>query len=177
LVCLVGLKTHKPLSNTSSLSQTLISRMSWFPLVYISSDDSTDDEISYCSDSEELSAGWSGYFPPSAATATSTNMRSNKKISAAPDPSLEVDSSSSSEGDDPTYTLSKELPQALTTALKSAINNMKWPEPSKPAKDLKPPPQVLGLACPRKQLSFDEKRKKASKGKHDYEGKGKKPME
>lgn len=149
--------------------------MSWFTLVYISSDDTTDDEISYCSDSEELSAGWSGYSPPS--TATSSNMRSNKKISAAPAPSLEVNSSSSSEGDDPTYTLSKELPKALTTALKSAINNMKWPEPSKPGKDLKPPPQVLGLACPRKQLSFDEKRKKASKDKHDYEGKGKKPME
>ena len=151
--------------------------MSWFPIVYISSDDSTDDEISDCSDSEELSAGWSGYFPPSTATATSSNMRSNKKISAAPAPSLEFYSSSSSSDDDPTYTLSKELPKALTTALESAISNMKWPTPSKPAKQLKPPPQVLGLACPRKQLSFDDKRKKASKGKHDYEGKGKKPME
>ena len=151
--------------------------MSWFPIVYISSDDATDDEISYCSDSEELSSGWSGYFPPSAATATSSNMRPNKKISAAPAPSLEFYSSSSSDGDDPTYTLSKELPKALTTALESAIINMKWPAPSKPAKHLKPPPQVLGLACPRKQLSFDDKRKKASKGKHDYEGKGKKPME
>ena len=151
--------------------------MSWFPIVYISSDNSSDEEISYCSDSEELSAGWSGYFPSSAATATSTNKRSSKKISAASAPSLEDDSSDSSERDDPTFTLSKELPQALTTALSSAIHNMKWPEPSKPTKDLKPPPQVLGLACPRKQLSFDEKRKKASKGKHDYEGKGKKPME
>jgi hypothetical protein len=153
--------------------------MSWFPIVYISSDDTSEEEISYCSDSEEPSAGWSGYFPPCATTAiaTSTNMRSNKKVYAAPVPSLEFDSSSSSEGHDPTYTLSKELPQALKTALKSAINNMKWPESSKPAKDLKPPPQVLGLACLRKKLSFDEKRKKASKGKHDYEGKGKKPME
>ena len=149
--------------------------MSWFPIVYISSDNLTEEEISYCTDSEELSSGWSGYFPPS--TATSSNKRSNKKISAAPAPSLEVDSSSSSDGDDPTYTLSKELPKALTTALKSAISNMKWPEPSNPAKQLKPPPQVLGLACPRKQFSFDEKKKKASKGKHDYEGKGKKPME
>ena len=151
--------------------------MSWFPIIYISSDDSTDDEISYCSDSEELSSGWSGYFPPSAATATSSNMRTNKKISAAPAPSLEFYSSSSSDGDDPTYTLSKELLKALTTALETAISNMKWPAPSKSTKHLKPPPQVLGLACPRNQLSFDDKRKKASKGKHDYEGKGKKPME
>ena len=151
--------------------------MSWFPIVYISSDDSTDDEISYCSDSEELSTGWSGYFPPSAATATSSNIRSNKKISAAPAPSLEFYSSSSSDGDDPTYTLSKELPKALTNAMESVISNMKWPAPSKPAKQLKPPPQVLGLTGPRKQISFDDKRKKASKGKHDYDGKGKKPME
>lgn len=147
--------------------------MSWFPIVYISSDNSSDEEISYCSDSEELSSGWSGYFPPSAASASSTNKRSSKKkISAASAPSLEVDS----ERDDPTFNLSEELPKALTTALKTAIHNMKWPESSKPAKDLKPPPQVLGLACPRKQLSYDEKRNKPAKGKNAYEGKGKKPM-
>jgi hypothetical protein len=152
--------------------------MSWFPIVYISSDNSSDEEISYCSDSEELSSGWSGYFPPSAfpssaASASSTNKKSSKKkISAASAPSLDVDS----EKDDPTFNLSEELPKALTTALKSAIHNMKWPESSKPAKDLKPPPQVLGLACPRQQLSFYEKRNKPAKGKHAYEGKGKKPM-
>jgi hypothetical protein len=147
--------------------------MSWFPIVYISSDNSSDEEISYCSDSDELSSGWSGYFPPSVASASSTNKRSSKKkISAASAPSLDVDS----ERDDPTFNLSEELPKALTTALKTAIHNMKWPESSKPAKDLKPPPQVLGLACPRKQLSYDEKRKKPAKGKHAYEGKGKKPM-
>ena len=131
--------------------------MSWFPIVYISSDNSTEGEISYCSYSEELSSGWSGYFPPS--TATSSNKRSNKKTSAAPIPSLEVDSSSSSDDDDPTYTLSKELPRALTTALETAIINMKWPAVEKPTQLPKPPKQVLGLACPRKQLSFDEKRK------------------
>ena len=130
--------------------------MSWFPLIYISSDDSSDDEISYYSDSEEHSTGWSGYFSPTTASA----------------PSVDVDS----EKDDPTFSLSEELPKALTTALKTAINNMKWPESSKPAKDLKPPPQVLGLACPRKQLSFDEKRNKPAKSKHAYEGKGKKHM-
>ena len=146
--------------------------MSWFPIVYISSDNSSNEEISYCSDSEELSSGWSGYFPPSAASATSTNKRSSKMTSAASAPSLDVDS----ERDDPTFNLSEELPKALTTALKTAIHNMKWPESSKPAKDLKPPPQVLGLACPRKQLSYDEKRKKPAKSKHAYEGKGKKPM-
>ena len=147
--------------------------MSWFPIVYISSDNSSEEEISYCSDSEELSSGWSGYFPPSTASASSTTKRSSKKkISAASAPSQDVDS----EKDDPTFNLSEELPKALTTALKSAIHNMKWPESSKPADDLKPPPQVLGLACPRKQLSFDEKRNKPAKDKHTYEGKGKKPM-
>ena len=83
--------------------------MSWFPIVYISSDNSSDEEISYCSDSEELSAGWSGYFPASAATGSSTNKRSNKKISAASAPSLEEESSDS-EKNDPTFTLSSELP-------------------------------------------------------------------
>lgn len=132
-----------------------------FPIVYISSDSSSDEVISYVSDSEEHSSGWSGYFPPSAFPS-----------STASAPSVDVDS----EKDDPTFNLSEELPKALTTALKTAIHNMKWPESSKPAKDLKPPPQVLGLACPRKQLSFDEKRNKPAKGKHAYEGKGKKPM-
>jgi hypothetical protein len=54
---------------------------------------------------------------------------------------------------------------------------MKWPAVEKPTQAPRPPKQVLGLSCPRKQLSFDDKRKKASKGKHDYMGKGKKPME
>lgn len=121
-----GAKKHIILhQNLSPISQTLNIIMSWFPVIYISSDDTSDEEISYCSDSEELSARWSGYFPPSAATATSSNMKPNKKISAAPAPSLEFYSSSSSDDDDPTYTLSKELPRALTTALESAIVNMK----------------------------------------------------
>jgi hypothetical protein len=144
--------------------------MSWFPLIYISLDDSSDGEISYYSDSEEQSSGWSGYFAPSAST--SSNMKPNKKVSAAPAPSLEFYSSSSSDdNNDPSYTLSKELPKALTTALESALVNMKWPAPEKPARLQKPPKQVLGLACPRKQLSFDNKRKTAFKEKHDYEGK------
>ena len=147
--------------------------MSWFPIVYISSDNSSNEEISYCSDSEELSSGWSGYFPPSTSSVSSTTKKSSKKKnSAASAPSHDVDS----EKDDPTFNLSEELPKALTTALKSAIHNMKWPESSKPARDLKPPPQVLGLACPRKQLSYDEKRNKPAKSKHAYEGKGKNPM-
>jgi hypothetical protein len=152
--------------------------MSWFPIIYISSDDSSEEEISYYSDSEELFAGWSGNFPPSAATATSSSIKPNKKISADPAPSLEFYSSSSSDNDnDPTFDLSKELPKALTTVLTTAINNMKWPAVDKPTQAPRPPKQVLGLACPRKQLSFDDKRKKISKGKHQYEGKGKKPME
>lgn len=152
--------------------------MSWFPLIYISSDDSSDEEINYCTNSEEPSTGWSDYFPPSVVTSTSSNMKT-KKTSASPAPSLEFYSSSSSsdDDDDPTFNLSKELPKALTTALESAISNMKWPTVEKPEQAPKSPKQVLGLACPRKQLSFDDKRKRASKGKHEYEGKGKKPME
>jgi hypothetical protein len=151
--------------------------MRWFPIVYISSDDSSDDEISYCSNSEDLSTGWSDYFPPSATTSTASN-KPSKKTEASPAPSLELYTSSSSDDDnDPTFDLSKELPKALTTALKTAISNMKWPAVEKPTQAPRPPKQVLGLACPRKQLSFDDKRKKASKGKHEYEGKGKKPME
>lgn len=73
----------------------------------------------------------------------------------------------------PGSSLANELPHALTQALESAIQNMKWPVPRKE----RPPKQVLGLACPRKQASFDDKRKTAQKGKHNYEGKGKRPME
>ena len=73
----------------------------------------------------------------------------------------------------PGSSLANELPNALTQALESAINNMKWPAPRKE----RPPKQVLGLACPRKQASFDDKRKTAQKGKQSYEGKGKRPME
>ena len=155
--------------------------MSWFPIVYISSDNSSDEEISYCSDSEEQSSGWNGYFPPcafqtSTISASSVNRKAKKKRNSAASasaPSHDVDS----ERDDPTFNLSEELPKALTTALKTAIQNMNWPESSQPSTDLKPPPQVIGLACPRKQLSFDEKRNKPAKGKHAYEGKGKKPKE
>ena len=69
--------------------------------------------------------------------------------------------------------LANELPHALTQALESAIQNMKWPAPRKE----KPPKQVLGLPYPRKQAPADNKRKSAQKGKQSYEGKGKKPME
>ena len=70
----------------------------------------------------------------------------------------------------PGSSLANELPHALTQALESAIKNMKWPTPRKE----RPPKKVLGLACPRKQASFDDKRKTAQKGKQSYEGKGKK---
>jgi hypothetical protein len=54
-------------------------------------------------------------------------MKPNKKVSAAPAPSLEFYSSSYSDDDDddPSYILSKELPKAPTTALESALVNMK----------------------------------------------------
>jgi hypothetical protein len=54
---------------------------------------------------------------------------------------------------------------------------MKWPAQRKPARPERPPKQMLGLACPRKQSSFDDKRKIAQKGKHNYQGKGKRAME
>jgi hypothetical protein len=104
------------------------------------------------------------------------NKKAKKKKNSAASasaPSHDVDSKKN----DPTFNLSEELPKALTTALKTTIQNMNWPESSQPAEDLKPPPQVLGLACPRKQLSYDEKRNRPAKGKHAYEGKGKKPKE
>jgi hypothetical protein len=130
--------------------------MSHFPLIYISSDDSSDSEISYYSDSD---SGWSCYFPPSASS--STNMKPNKKVyTPTPAPSL-----------------SSELPHALTQALESDLKNMKWHAQKKPARPERPPKQVLGLACPRKQSSFDDKRKIAQKTKHNYQGKGKRPIE
>ena len=92
--------------------------MSHFPLIYISSDESSDSEISYYSDSD---SGWSGYFPPNASS--STNLKPNKKVSTpAPAPYL-----------------SSELPQALTQALESAIKNMKWPAQKKLARPERPP--------------------------------------
>jgi hypothetical protein len=114
--------------------------MSHFPLIYISSDDSSDSEISYYSD---FDSGWSGYFPPSASS--STNLKPNKKVST-PAPA-------------PAPSLSSELTQALTQALESALKNMKWPAQKKPARPERPPKQVIGLAYPRKQSSFDDKRK------------------
>jgi hypothetical protein len=144
--------------------------MSHFPLVYISSDSegSTDSEISYYSDSEFEDPGWTDYFPltvssssKSVATSTITDAASttnpkSKKKKAIPGSSL-----------------ANELPCALTQALESAIQNMKWPAPRKE----KPPKQVLGLPCPRKEASSENKKKAAQKGKHSYEGKGKRPME
>ena len=119
--------------------------MSHFPLIYISSDDTSDLEISYYFDSEQESSGWNGYFPPCASS--STNMTPNKKVSTpAPAPSFEFYSSSSSDDDYEPYTLTKKLPQALTKALESAVENMKWPAQEKPARLERPPKQVLGLA-------------------------------
>ena len=147
--------------------------MSHFPLVYISSDSdgSTDSEIIYYSDSDfDDDAGWSGYFAPNISTssmsvATSTITDAASTTNPKPKKKKSVPAPGSS--------MANELPHALTQALESAINNMKWPAPRKE----RPPKQVLGLACPRKQASFDDKRKTAQKGKQSYEGKGKRPME
>ena len=80
--------------------------MSHFPLVYISSNDSTDSEISYYSDSDfDSDVGWNGYFPPDAAS--SNNLKPNKKMSV-PAPA-------------PAPNLPSELPQALTQALEYAL--------------------------------------------------------
>ena len=146
--------------------------MSHFPLVYISSDSdgSTDSEISYYSDSDFEDQGWSGYFPPnvsssSMSVATSTITDAASTTNPKPKKKKFVPAPGSS--------LANELPTALTQALESAIKNMKWPAPRKE----RPPKQVLGLPCPRKQASADNKRKTAKKGKQSYEGKGKRPME
>jgi hypothetical protein len=140
--------------------------MGHFPLVYISSDSdgSTDSEIIYYSDSDfDDDAGWSGNFPPSVANSTiidaasSTNPKPKKMVYVPA----------------PATSLANELPQALTQALESAIKNMNWPAP----RPERPPKQILDLACPRKQASFDDKRKTAQKGKQSFQGKGKRPME
>ena len=144
--------------------------MSHFPLVYISSDSdgSSDSEISYYSDSEFEDPGWTDYFPPtmsssSKSVATSTITDAASTTNPKPKKKKAVPGSS----------LANELPHALTQALESVIQNMKWPTPRKE----KPPKQVLGLPCPRKQAPADNKRKSVQKGKQSYEGKGKKPME
>jgi hypothetical protein len=144
--------------------------MSHFPLVYISSDSdgSSDSEISYYSDSEFEDPGWTDYFPPtvsssSKSVATSTITDAASTTNPKPKKKKCVPGSS----------VANELPHALTQALESAMQNMKWPTPRKE----KPPKQVLGLPCPRKQASSDDKTKTAKKGKHSYEGKGKRPME
>ena len=118
--------------------------MSKAPFIYISSDDSSDSEIKYYSDSDsDSNQGWSNYFPPIASS--STNQKPKKKVSTAAKATP----------------LSKELPQALTQALESALKNMNIPVEEKPARPEKPPKQVLFLACPRKQSSYDNKRKNA----------------
>jgi hypothetical protein len=144
--------------------------MSHFPVVYISSDSdgSSDTEISYYSDSEFEDPGWTDYFPPimtSSSKSGTTSTITDAASTTNPKPKKKKDVPGSS--------LANELPHALTQALESAIQNMKWPAPRKE----KPPKQVLGLPCPRKQAAADNKRKSAQKGKQSYEGKGKKPME
>lgn len=149
--------------------------MSDIPIVNISSDsEGTDSEIRYYSDSEFEDPGWTDYFPPHVQwmghqEASSTMSAANSTITDAGSTSIKKPKKKVGSGS----TLAKELPQALTQALETAIQNMKWPEPRKE----RPPKQVLGLACPRKQTSFDDKRRTAQKGKHSYEGKGKRPME
>ena len=138
--------------------------MSKSPFVYTSSDTDSDNENKYYSDpSSNSSTGWSKYFPPM--TTGSSKKNTKRKTPAA----------------DPPTQLAKELPIALTHALESAMKSMNWSAqegPSeKPSKPERPPKQVLFLPCPKMQASFEEKRKKSQKAKHNYKGKGKKPME
>ena len=102
--------------------------MSHFPLVYISSDSdgSSDSEISYYSDSEFEDPGWTNYFPPhvsssSKSVASSTITDAVSTTNPRPKRKKVVPGSS----------LANELPYALTQALESAIQNMKWPAPRK----------------------------------------------
>ena len=147
--------------------------MSHIPIVNISSD--SDAEISYYSDSEFEDPGWLDYFPPH--VQWMGLQESSSAISAANSTITDACSTTNKKPKKkktiPGSSLANELPHALTQALESAIQNMKWPAPRKE----RPPKQVLGLACPRKQTSFDDKRRTAQKGKQSYEGKGKRPME
>lgn len=151
--------------------------MSHIPIVNISSDSegTTDLEISYYSDSEFEDPGWSDYFPPH--VQWMGHQEASSRMSAANSTITDAGSTTSKKPKKKKVvtgsSLAKELPHALTQALETAIQNMKWPAPRKE----RPPKQVLGLACPRKQTSFDDKRRTAQKGKQSYEGKGKRPME
>ena len=96
--------------------------MSHIPIVNISSD--SDSEISYYSDSEFEDPGWTDYFPPQASSTMSVAESTITDAGSATSkrPKKKVGSASS---------LAKELPQALTQALETAIQNMKWPAPRK----------------------------------------------
>lgn len=102
--------------------------MSHFPLVYISSDSdgSSDSEISYHSDSEFEDPGWTDYFPP-AVTSSSKSVASSTITDAA----STTNSKPRKKKNVPSTSLANELPYALTQALESAIQNMKWPAPRK----------------------------------------------
>ena len=102
---------------------------------------------------------WSDYFPPATTSSGPKNPKRKPSTDAA------------------TKALSKQLPEALTQALETAVKNMKCSVEEKPARLERPPKKVLFLPCPKMQAFFEEKRTKAQKSKHNYQGKGKKPME
>ena len=123
-------------------------------------------------DDESYSLCKENNFPPCATSSSIKPKRKNVESTTFVKPKKEnVESAFSSvkpkmENDDESYSLSKEMPKALDQALETAIGNI-IPLQVKYPRLPKPPKQVLGLVC----------KKSVPQVKHNYQGKGKKPME
>ena len=139
--------------------------------------------IELSSDSESDQGGWLSYFPPKASSSSKELIFYEEAQALTPlavgTPLQENDDQEEDDDDeiyDKTYQLAEELPNALSQALASAISGLKAiPVPEKAAPRPKPPKQVLCLPSP-KWLAMQTSQK-VHKTKHDYKGKGKRPME
>ena len=127
------------------------------------------DFIDLSSDSESDQSGWINYFP--------LNASSFKELIFYEDAQalnpLAIGFLDKEESPD----LASQLPNALSTALGSALSSMnKVPMREKTAKRPKPAKQIMGLPCP-KWLAMQNQAKGSHKAKSSYKGKVKKPME
>ena len=132
--------------------------------------------IELSSDSESDQGGWASYFPPKASSSRKEPIFYEEAQGLTPSADDEQEEEDEDDIYDKTYQLAEELPNALSQALASAISGLKaLPLPEKAAPKPKPPKQVLCLPSP-KWLAMQTSQK-VHKTKHDYTGKGKRPME
>ena len=138
--------------------------------------------IDLSSDSESDHSGWMSYFPPKASSSKELIFYEEAQALTPLAVGTPLQENNDEEDDDDdeiydkTYQLAEELPKALSQALESAISGLKRiPSPEKAAPRPKPAKQVLCLPSP-KWLAMQTSQK-VHKTKHDYKGKGKKPME